>query len=295
MMIRAGIDLGGTKTEAIAIAPDGQTIVRQRISTPSGYDAAIRAVAALIADIETGTGPVARIGVGHPGSVSPQTGLIRGANSTWLNGRDFRADLSAALARPVRFANYADCFAVSEAMDGAGAGAGFETVFGVILGTGVGGGIILQGRLHTGAQNIAGEWGHTALPRLTAGEYPGPACWCGQQSCVEAWLSGPAVTADYARRTGRSVGAAEVLADSGELDLYAGRLARAFSSVINILDPDVIVLGGGVSNTPGLPEAVETALPAHVFSDIVRTRVLRHHHGDSSGVRGAALLWRAEE
>jgi len=292
-MVRAGIDLGGTKIEAIALDDAGQSLVCKRISTPSGYDAAIRGVAGLVTELERQTGRIERVGVGHPGSASPKSGLIRGANSTWLNGRDFRADLSAALDRATRFANDADCFAMSEATDGAGAGS--RTVFGVILGTGVGGGIVIDGQLHSGAQNIAGEWGHTALPRLTEEEYPGPDCWCGQVSCVEAWLSGPGIAAEYESRTGRQADSAAILSEPAELKIYAGRLARALSTVVNILDPDAIILGGGVSNTPGLPEAVETALHGQVFSDVLNTRVLRHRHGDSSGVRGAAMLWSAAE
>lgn len=292
-MIRAGIDLGGTKIEAIALDDNGQMLAQKRISTPDSYDASLRAISDLVGDLETRSGRIDRVGVGHPGSASPENGLIRGANSTWLNGRDFHADLSAVLDRHLRLANDADCFAMSEATDGAGAA--YHTVFGVILGTGVGGGIVINGQLHSGAQNIAGEWGHTALPRLGRDEFPGPACWCGQLSCVESWLSGPAVVADHARRTGRQADCAAILAIPGELALYADRLARGLSTVVNILDPDAVILGGGVSNTPGLAEAVQDALSGQVFSDVVRTRVLRHRHGDSSGVRGAAMLWDTAE
>ena len=288
-MIRIGVDLGGTKIEAAALDDRGQTLVRKRIPTPGTYSDMVAETVELVTGLEQALGTRARIGLGHPGSINPDSQVIRGANSTWLNGQHLAADICAALDRPVRCANDADCFALSESVDGAGAKE--HIVFGVILGTGVGGGIVIDGKPLGGAQNIAGEWGHTALPWLTQDEYPGPACWCGKSGCVEAWLSGPAIAADFGRRTGLDCQSQDILADETELDRYAGRLARALSTVINIIDPDVVVLGGGVSNTPGLAQRVQTALPAHVFSDVLTTRVIRHKHGDSSGVRGAAMLW----
>jgi len=288
-MIRFGVDLGGTKVEAAGLDADRRTLFRERVATPRNYQQGLEAITGLIKKAESTLGPAIGIGIGHPGSFSPQTGLLRGANSTWLNGRDFRTDLTEAVGRPIRFANDADCFALSEATDGAGMG--HSKIFGVILGTGVGGGIVIDGEPYSGAQNIAGEWGHICLPWMTADEFPGSDCWCGQTGCVEAWLSGPGVAQDFSHRTGESMQAVEILQRPEELSRYAKRLARALSTVINILDPDVIVLGGGVSNTPGLADATQATLPDYVFSDVIRTRVLRHAHGDSSGVRGAAMLW----
>lgn len=291
-MIRLGIDLGGTKIEAVAMDSDGIIQSRKRIPTPSGYPSMVNALSGIMDELAPDAAQPRRIGVGHPGSENPDSGLIRGANSTWLNGRPLRRDLGDALGGEIRLANDANCFALSEATDGAGRGA--RSVFGVILGTGVGGGLVIDGRLWPGAQGIAGEWGHNPLPRPAAEEYPGPDCWCGRTGCIEAWLSGPGIAADVYRRTGKTSTPADILADPSELDRYAARLARALAHVVNIADPEIIVLGGGVSNTPGLPEAVEAALPAHVFCDRVTTRVRRHEHGDSSGVRGAAWLWPAE-
>lgn len=298
-MIRIGIDLGGTKTEAIAMDAQGLIRERQRIATPRDYDACIRAIAGLMTGLESGLDGPARVGVGHPGSINPDNQLIRNANSTWLNGRPLAADLSAALDRDVRTANDADCFALSEAADGAGQGCG--VVFGVIAGTGLGGGIVINGALLSGGQGIAGEWGHTPLPWPQSSESPGPDCWCGLSGCLETWLSGPGLSRDHKNRTGRTLDAEEIFAAAaaGEpdaqasTDLYVDRFARGLTVITNILDPDVIVLGGGVSNAPGLAERIETALPARVFSDVVHTRVVRNQHGDSSGVRGAAWLWSA--
>ncbi len=288
-MIRIGVDLGGTKIEAAGLDTDGRTLFRERIATPQNYKQGLEAIIGLIRKAESMLGPAIGVGIGHPGSFSPETGVLRGANSTWHNGRDFQCDLTEVFGRPIRFANDADCFALSEAVDGAGMG--HSKIFGVILGTGVGGGIISDGEPYSGAQNIAGEWGHNSLPWVTADEFPGPVCWCGQVGCIETWLSGPGVARDFIDRTGESMQAIEILQRPEELARYTRRLAKALSTAINILDPDVIVLGGGVSNAPGLADATQDALQGHVFSDVIRTRILRHAHGDSSGVRGAAMLW----
>lgn len=290
-MIRIGIDLGGTKIEAVTMDPDGNIQSRQRIPTPSGYPDMVNAIVSIVRNLRAETAISPGVGVGHPGSANPDSGLIRGANSTWLNGRPLKADLEHALGCEVRLSNDANCFALSEAIDGAGAGA--SSVFGVILGTGVGGGLVIDGKLHAGAQGIGGEWGHNPLPWPEPDEYPGPECWCGKAGCIETWLSGPGIAADRYRRTGETMTPSEILAHREEFDRYVSRLARALAHVVNIVDPEVIVLGGGVSNTPGLAEAVEAALPAQVFNDQVSTRVRRHAHGDSSGVRGAAWLWPA--
>jgi fructokinase len=290
-MIRIGIDLGGTKIEAVTMDPDGNIQSRQRIPTPPGYPDMVNAIVAIVREVSGGTAISPRVGIGHPGSVNPDSGLIRGANSTWLNGQPLKADLESAFGGEIRLSNDANCFALSEAIDGAGAGA--SSVFGVILGTGVGGGLVIGGKLHAGAQGIGGEWGHNPLPWPLPEEYPGPACWCGKSGCIETWLSGPGIAADRYRRTGETLTPPEILTRPEEFDRYVSRLARALAHVVNIVDPEVIVLGGGVSNTPGLAEAVEVALPDHVFNDHVTTRVRRHAHGDSSGVRGAAWLWPA--
>lgn len=300
-MIRIGLDLGGTKIEAIAMDRDGAILHRERIPTPRAYDASLAAIRDLVNRVEDACGHTAAVGIGHPGSLSPANGLMRNANSTWLNDRPFFEDMARTLDRPLRLANDADCFALSEAVDGAGRDG--HIVFGVILGTGVGGGIVIDKRLLSGAQRIAGEWGHNPLPWPQAHEVPGPRCWCGQRGCIETWLSGPGMAARHEAEEGdtRTAAALFSAAASGDpsarrsITSYTDRLARALASVCNLIDPDVIVLGGGVSNAPGLPEAVQARLPAHVFSDVVTTRIVRHHHGDSSGVRGAAWLWRAEE
>ena len=277
----------------------GLILERQRIATLRDYEACLRSIRGLIEEMEAGLGARAHVGVGHPGSINPDNQLIRNANSTWLNGRPLAADLSTALDREVRTANDADCFALSEATDGAGQDG--RVVFGVIAGTGLGGGIVINGQLLSGGQGIAGEWGHTPLPWPQTGESPGPECWCGLNGCLETWLSGPGLSRDHELRTGRSLDAAEIFAaaEAGErdaqasTDAYIDRFAHGLAVITNILDPDIIVLGGGVSNAPGLAERVETALPARVFSDVVHTRVVRNQHGDSSGVRGAAWLWPA--
>jgi fructokinase len=295
---RIGIDLGGTKIEAAALDADGSFRARRRIVTPAGdYDATIAAIVELVAAIESEIGGLATVGVGIPGTIVAATGLVKNANSTWLIGRKLGRDVEAALGRPVRFANDADCFALSEATDGAGAGYG--TVFGVILGTGVGGGIVIGRRLLVGANAIAGEWGHNPLPAAVPEELPGPACYCGRFGCVETFLSGPGLAADHRRHTGRALTGPEIAAgaDAGDaecratLDRYADRLARALAAVINIIDPQAIVLGGGLSALSCLYDEVPRRWGRHIFSDTVVTRLLPPRHGDASGVRGAAWLW----
>ena len=294
--MRIGIDLGGTKIEAIAI--DGsRELVRRRVSAPRGdYDATIAAVRDLVAGIETELGAKGTVGVGIPGAISNVTGLVKNANSTWLIGHALDRDLERALERPLRVSNDANCFALSEATDGAGEGA--NTVFGVILGTGTGGGVVVNGRVLEGRHRIAGEWGHNPLPWPQDGEQPGPACYCGQTGCIETFLSGPGLAATYRAIAGRNADAAEIArlaASDGSaaraLDIYESRLARALASIINVLDPDVIVLGGGVSNIARLYERVPKLLKPFVFSDSADTPIVAARHGDSSGVRGAAWLW----
>lgn len=301
--MRIGVDLGGTKIEAVALADDGRELARRRVQTPrEDYEGTLRAIADLVQAIERETSTRGTIGVGIPGALSPTTGLVKNANSTWLIGRPLVNDLEAHLGRPVRVANDANCFVLSEVMDGAAAGA--NAVFGVILGTGVGAGIAVRGQVLTGPNAIAGEWGHNPLPWPGAGEHPGPRCYCGRHGCIEAFLSGPALSADYERASGRTLTAREIVArvaigDSdadAALIRYESRLARALASVINVLDPDVIVLGGGMSNTPRLYERVPRLWIPYVFAagavaDCVRTRLAVAKHGGSSGVRGAAWLW----
>ena len=298
-MIRVGIDLGGTKIEAIALDATGRELFRDRVPTPSGeYADIIIAVSNLVKRIEHELGQRATVGIGTPGAVSLESGLMKNANSTRLNGRPFVDDMSRALAREVRVANDANCFALSEATDGAGAGR--RMVFGVILGTGVGGGIVLDGSLWTGANAIAGEWGHNDLPRKSSEDLPLPVCYCGRAGCIEAYLSGPAVAADHARATGEALDMRTIATNAGLGDRFSARtmerfyrrLACALASVINVLDPDVIVVGGGLSNIDGIYREVPRLLSQYVFSDSVRTVFARNMHGDSSGVRGAAWLWR---
>jgi fructokinase len=298
--MRIGIDLGGTKIEGIALADDGREIDRRRIAAPRGsYDDTIGAVVALVGAIETAAGERGSIGIGIPGAISPATGLIKNANSTWLIGHPLDQDLARTLGRPVRLANDANCFALSEATDGAAAGA--SIVFGVIIGTGTGGGVVIDGRIRAGANAIAGEWGHNPLPAPADDERPGPPCYCGRSGCIETFLSGPALARDYAALGGDDVAAVAVAAraDAGEarataaLDRYERRFARAIASVINMIDPDVIVLGGGLSNIARLYRRVPALWTPHVFSDRVATTLVRARHGDASGVRGAAWLWPA--
>jgi fructokinase len=292
------VDLGGTKIEALALADDGAVLGRRRIPTPrDDYAATLEAIASLVEGLEQALGGRARVGLGTPGAVSPATGLMKNANSVWLNGRPLARDLERRLGRPLRLANDANCFALSEARDGAAAGA--RAVFGVILGTGTGGGIAVDGRIWTGPNAIAGEWGHNPLPWPRAGEWPGPDCYCGKTGCVETFLSGPGLARDYRAATGAEADGPEIAARAaaGEpaaeaaLARYEDRLARALASVINVLDPDVVVLGGGMSNLARLYGAVERAWGRYVFSDRVDTRLCPPAHGDASGVRGAAWLW----
>ncbi|MCU0892823.1 MAG: ROK family protein [Rhodospirillales bacterium] len=296
--MRVGIDLGGTKIEGVLLDETGRERARIRIATPRGdYRATVQAIAAVVTELDGRFGGGASVGVGIPGAVSPATGLIKNANATWLIGRDLYRDLAVAVGREVRIANDANCFAVSEAVDGAGAGA--SVVFGVILGTGVGGGIAVSGRALTGANAVAGEWGHNPLPWAGDADQPSARCYCGKRGCIETYLSGSGIARAFLARTGRERDAAEIatLGEAGDaaaaevLDRYADRLARALALVINILDPDVIVLGGGLSNIASLYQAVPPLLPRWVFSDRVATRLVRNRHGDSSGVRGAAWLW----
>jgi fructokinase len=295
--MRIGVDLGGTKIEAIAI--DGsKEVVRRRVATPrDNYAATITAVRNLVAEIECEVGTSCTVGIGIPGAISAVTGLVKNANSTWLIGHPLDRDLEHALARPLRVSNDANCFALSEATDGAAQGA--PIVFGVILGTGTGGGVVVHGRVLEGRHRIAGEWGHNPLPWPQNGEHPGPPCYCGRTGCIETFLSGPGLTETYVAIAGRRATAAEIgaMAESGEasadeaLTLYESRLARALASIINVLDPDVIVLGGGVSNIARLYTRVPPLLKSFVFSDSADTPIVAARHGDSSGVRGAAWLW----
>ena len=302
MAHRLGIDLGGTKIELAAIDATGALRLRRRVASPShSYAAILDAIGGLVDEAERELGERCTVGVGTPGATSLATGRIKNANSTVLNGKPLREDLEARLARPVRLANDANCFALSEASDGAGAGA--RIVFGVILGTGVGGGVVVDGRVLTGANAIAGEWGHNALPAPQSRDHPLPLCYCGRRGCIETYLSGPGLAADHAQATGERIAAEAIVRRAGEGDApcqetlarYDERLARALASVINLLDPDVIVLGGGLSNVARLYARVPALWRAHVFSDEVRTRLVPPMHGDSSGVRGAAWLWNAEE
>ena len=293
--MRLGVDFGGTKIEAAMLDSKGGIMARQRVPNPGSYRAAVAAVAGLAARIEQETGACAEtIGVAMPGSLSPVSGRVRNANSVWLNGEPFLEDLKAALARPVRVENDANCFALSEAVDGAAAGA--RVVFGVILGTGCGGGVVVDGRTIEGVNGIGGEWGHTPLPWARADETP-VRDWCGRWNCLEQWISGTG----FKRWAGMGARDADTLAQQGDpkaraaLDMLADRIARGFSVVIDILDPDVIVVGGGVSNVLSLYPSVQAKLIAHVFSDVVKTRVVKNMHGDSSGVRGAAWLFSPEE
>lgn len=297
-MIRIGIDLGGTKIEGIALDQEGRELQRLRVATPAGdYAATLAAVALLVHDIEARCGQRGTVGVGMPGAVSRATGLIKNANSVCLIGRPLAEDLAALLGREVRLANDANCFSLSEAVDGAAAGS--EVVFGVIIGTGTGGGVVVRGRVVEGLNAIAGEWGHNPLPWPHDEERPGPGCYCGKHGCTETYLSGPGLARDHRLETGQSLNAVEIVqraaqgdeACNAALQRYEDRLARALATVINILDPDVIVLGGGLSNITRLYQSVPHLWGDYVFSDRVDTRLVPAKFGDSSGVRGAAWLW----
>jgi fructokinase len=296
--MRIGIDLGGTKIEALAIDDKGVELARHRIDTPrDDYAATIMAMVGLVRRLEAETGRTATVGAGIPGSISRITGLVKNSNSTWLNGRPLDRDLTAALGREVRIANDANCLAVSEATDGAAAGK--HVVFGVILGTGCGGGVAISGRVHEGPNGVAGEWGHNPLPWPKTEESPGPACYCGKRGCMEMWVSGTGIALDYKTATGRAQTTREIVFqfEAGDRDAVAAmerfedRLARGFAQVINILDPDVIVVGGGVSRVAHFYQNLPKKLAAYVFGGEASTPIVPAMYGDSSGVRGAAWLW----
>lgn len=305
MRVRVGVDVGGTKVEAVVLSEDGAERGRVRRSTPRGdYEATVETIAGAVAEVEAAAGARGSVGIGIPGTESHRTGLIKNANSTWLIGRPLRTDLERRLGRPVRLANDANCFALSEATDGAAATG--RVVFGVILGTGTGAGLVVNGRVWAGPNGIAGEWGHNPLPAPRDDERPGPPCYCGRHGCIETFLSGPGLAADYARRALRPtqeptsvLTAQDVVRRAGEgdqvaedaLQRYLNRLARALASVVNVLDPDVIVVGGGVSHIRAIYERVPVLWRPHVFSDEVATSLVPARFGDASGVRGAAWLW----
>ena len=305
--LRIGIDLGGTKIEGVALSRDGAEVARKRIETPKNYDQTLLAIDGLIKSLEdqasvtSGNRGFGSVGVGIPGTLSPATRLVKNSNSTWLNGHSFDKDLEAIMRRPIRVMNDANCFALSEAADGAGVGA--HVVFGVILGTGVGAGIVVEGHAMEGHQGIGGEWGHNSLPWPKDDEWPGPDCYCGRNGCMETYVSGPGMARDHASVTGQKLSTHEIVAlatngdegASASYGRYVDRLARGLASVINVLDPEVVVLGGGMSNLSTLAEDVQAALTPHVFTDQIATQVLRNVHGDSGGVRGAAWLWPVDE
>ncbi len=297
---RIGIDLGGTKTEIAALAPDGTLLHRHRVPTPHGYDASVRGMADMVLGIEQKMADShglhrASVGFGIPGVISPVTGMVKNANTIALNGHPFDRDIAALLGREIRVENDANCFALSEAADGAGAGHG--VVFGVILGTGCGGGIVVDGRVIRGRNHVTGEWGHTPLPWPTADELPGTMCWCGHRNCLETLVSGPGLAMDCDGPDARDGHAVVARAQAGDpnaqaaVNRHADRLARGLAVIINILDPDIIVLGGGLSNLAHLYEQLPALISPHVFSDFVHTPIVKNQHGDSSGVRGAAWLW----
>jgi fructokinase len=295
--MRIGVDVGGTKIEGLALSDTGAELARLRVTTPRGdYEATVDAIAGLVLSLERDLGGEARVGLGTPGAIDPTSGRLKNSNSVALNGRPLARDVGAALAREVRIANDADCMALSEAIDGAAAGC--DPVFGVIVGTGVGGGVVVGGRLVGGPNAVAGEWGHNALPWPRPDELPGPACYCGRRGCIETFLSGPALERAYLETTGARLPAAALEAAAvsdpaaaAVLERYADRMARALSSIINVLDPEAIVLGGGVSNIDVWYGRVPLLWDRYVFSDVVLTRLVKARHGDSSGVRGAAWLW----
>jgi fructokinase len=299
VMHRIGLDLGGTKTEIAAMAADGTLTVRRRIATPDGYEAALRAVAGLVAAVDGEVATARPIGIGIPGCISPATGLVKNASTNCLNGQAFDRDLEALLGRPVRVENDANCFALSEASDGAGVG--HACVFGVILGTGCGAGIVVRGEVWAGRQRIAGEWGHNPLPWARAEEVPGPLCWCGRYNCLETTISGTGLARDCDGPGTRDATGIPARAAAGDararaaLERHADRVARGLAHVVNLLDPSVIVLGGGLSNMAHLYEVLPALLRRYVFSDTCDTPIVPALHGDSSGVRGAAWLWPSED
>lgn len=297
--MRIGIDWGGTKIEGLALDHDGRELGRHRIATPKGdYEGCVRAIVDLVGGLERGAGRTGSVGIGIPGAISPQSGLVMNANSTWNIGRPLDRDLAEALGRPVRVENDANCFAVSEAVDGAGAGA--HVVWGVIVGTGAGSGIAIDGRAIGGRNRIAGEWGHNPLPRMRADEAPGPLCYCRRHGCMETFVSGTGFERDHATHSGGSLSATEIVeamragdaAARATYGRYLDRLGRGIAYVVNILDPDVIVLGGGMSNVDELYADLPSAIAPHVFADAFETPVVKNQHGDASGVRGAAWLWK---
>ena len=297
--MRIGIDWGGTKIEGLALAHDGRELARHRVPTPKGdYDGCVRAIVGLVAQLEQEAGRTGTVGIGIPGAISPQTGLVMNANSTWNIGRPLDRDLDEALGRTVRVENDANCFAVSEAVDGAGAGAG--VVWGVIIGTGAGSGIAIDGRAIGGRNRIAGEWGHNPLPRMREDERPGPRCFCTRHGCMETFVSGTGFERDHLAHAGAALKAAEIVeamragdeAARATYGRYVDRLGRGIAYVVNILDPDVIVLGGGMSNVEELYADLPTATAPHVFADAFETPIVKNRHGDASGVRGAAWLWK---
>jgi fructokinase len=296
--MRLGVDLGGTKTEIVALGDSGEEILRRRIATVRDYGGTVDAVSRLVIDAESRLGMQGSIGLAIPGTVSRLTGLVKNANSIWLNGKPFAHDLETALGRPVRLANDANCFALSEAVDGAGAG--FGVVFGVILGTGTGGGVVVNGQVVAGAHGIGGEWGHNPLPGMTAAEWQeAPVCYCGQRGCIERWLSGPALADDFRRheghvpsdRSAEEIAASDTPEAQAAMERWMERLGRALASVVNILDPDAIVLGGGLSNIERLYSDLPPIVERHAFTPEAPPRIVKNKHGDSSGVRGAAWLW----
>jgi fructokinase len=293
--IRFGIDLGGTKIEIVALGADGADIHRQRIATPSGYDATIEGIAGLVLAAEQELGARGSVGIGIPGVISPVTGLVKNANSIALNGHQFDRDISERLAREVRVGNDANCFALSEASDGAGVG--YNVVFGVIVGTGCGGGITVGGQMIVGPNRVAGEWGHIPLPWPSVQEIPGPLCWCGQHGCLERFICGPALAMDADGPRAHDASGLPARAAAGDTQAQAAlarhvdRMGRGLSVIVNLLDPDVIVLGGGLSNMEHLYGELPKVMKRHVFSDFVSTPVVKNLHGDSSGVRGAAWMW----
>ncbi len=295
--MRIGIDLGGTKIEAIALSDEGDELARQRVPTPRYYESTLTTIRDLVSQLESICEARGTVGLGIPGALSPSTGLVKNANSTWLIGHPLDRDLARVLDREVRIANDANCFTVSEATDGAAAR--HHLVFGVIIGTGCGGGIVVDGRVLTGPHAISGEWGHNPLPWPRTDELPGRPCYCGKSGCIETWVSGSGINADHKLHTGENITAEEIVQSAKEgnrqarttLQHFYDRLARALASVINILDPDAIVLGGGLSNLDAIYEEVPARLRDYVFSDVTETLILKNKHGDSSGVRGAAWLW----
>jgi fructokinase len=292
---RIGIDLGGTKIEIIVLAPDGSEQLRHRVNTPPTYSGTLEAIAILVRDAEAQLAVTATVGIGIPGVISPATGVVKNANSIALNGHALDRDISALLERAVRVENDANCFALSEATDGAGAGQG--TVFGVILGTGCGGGVVVDGKVLTGRNHVTGEWGHNPLPWPRLDEIPGPHCWCGNWGCLETWVAGPALARDCDGPEAHDASGIPARATAGDaraqaaLARHADRVARGLTQVVNLLDPDVIVLGGGLSNMAHLYTTLPSLILRYVFSDVVQTPIVQNQHGDSSGVRGAAWLW----